>query len=389
MPRAHEREATIAAALVLVIGMGFGRFAFTGLYPLMISDHTISVQAGSYAAAANYAGYLAGALLSAVLTGIPSRRLCALAVVSTVALLGALALPLQEWAIVTVRGLAGISSAFAMVAASHWLIHDRKHHQGAPALFAGVGIGIVVSAELIALAHLNALSSRAIWLTLAVAAAALAAAALTLQRRSDRAPAVAPQPLSAHGQAHSAQLLAPLRLIVIYGLAGLGYIITATYLPLLVGQVLTTTDPVHIWAVFGLGAVPSCFFWHAMHERFGTRRSLASNLVVQAIGVALPVLHTPAAYVLSALLVGGTFMGTATIAMPAARKVAAAVRFNMLALMTASFGIGQIVGPLMANAIYARTQAFDISLSIAAASLVAGAVLCADLAGNRAQSHPV
>jgi len=61
----------------------------------------------------------------------------------------------------------------------------------------------------------------------------------------------------------------------------------------------------------------------------------------------------------------------------------------MLALMTASFGIGQIVGPLMANAIYARTQAFDISLSIAAASLVAGAVLCADLAGNRAQSHPV
>ncbi|MGO4816757.1 YbfB/YjiJ family MFS transporter, partial [Cupriavidus sp. 2MCAB6] len=64
-------------------------------------------------------------------------------------------------------------------------------------------------------------------------------------------------------------------------------------------------------------------------------------------------------------------------------------RFNMLALMTASFGIGQIIGPLMANAIYARTQAFDISLSIAAASLVAGAVLCVDLPGNRAQSHPV
>lgn len=388
MPGAHEREATIAAALVLVIGMGFGRFAFTGLYPLMISDHAISVQAGSYAAAANYAGYLAGALLSAVMTGIASRRLCALAVVSTVALLGALALPLPEWAIVSVRGVAGIASAFAMVAASHWLIHDRKHHQGAPALFAGVGIGIVVSAELIALAHLNAMSSRAIWLILAVAAGALAAVAVILQRRADRAPALAPQPLAADGPADGAQLLAPLRLIVIYGLAGFGYIITATYLPLLVGAVLTATDPVHIWAVFGLGAVPSCF-WHAMHERFGTRRSLATNLAVQAIGVALPVLHTPAAYVLSALLVGGTFMGTATIAMPAARKVAGAVRFNMLALMTASFGIGQIVGPLMANAIYARTQAFDISLALAAASLVAGAFLCADLRRNGAKAHSV
>ncbi|MGO4739064.1 YbfB/YjiJ family MFS transporter [Bosea sp. 2KB_26] len=389
MPRAHERGATIAAALVLVIGMGFGRFAFTGLYPLMISEHAISVQGGSYAASANYAGYLAGALLSAVLTGIPSRWLCSLAVISTVALLGALALPMPERAIVSIRGVAGISSAFAMVAASHWLIHDRNHHQGTPALFAGVGIGILMSAEMIALAHRIALSSRAIWLALAVAAGALAVVALIMQQRADRTPAAAPRHLSAPAQADGAPLLGPVRLIVIYGLAGFGYIITATYLPLLVGEVLTSTDPVHIWSLFGLGAVPSCFFWHALHERFGTRRSLAANLVVQAIGVALPVFHTPAAYILSALLVGGTFVGTVTIAMPAARKAATAVRFNMLALMTASYGIGQIAGPLMANALYLRSQSFDPSLAIAAGSLLAGAVLCADIRGNRAPSQPI
>lgn len=389
MPRAHERGATIAAALVLVIGMGFGRFAFTGLYPLMISEHAISVQGGSYAASANYAGYLAGALLSAVLIDIPSRRLCSLAVISTVALLVALALPLPEWAIIGVRGVAGISSAFAMVAASHWLIHDRNHHQGTPVLFAGVGIGILVSAEMIALAHLNAMSSRAIWLALAMAAGALAAVVLIMQQRAERTPAAAPRLMSAGARANGSPLLGPVRLIVIYGLAGFGYIITATYLPLLVGEVLTATDPVHIWSLFGLGAVPSCFFWHAMHERFGTRRSLAANLVVQAIGVALPVFHTPAAYILSALLVGGTFVGTVTIAMPAARKAATAVRFNMLALMTASYGIGQIAGPLMANALYLRSQSFDLSLAIAAGSLVAGAVLCAEIGGNRAGSHPI
>ncbi len=67
--RNKEAGVTIAAALVLVVGMGFGRFAFTGLYPLMIVDQQISVEGGSYAASANYAGYLIGALLAALLSG--------------------------------------------------------------------------------------------------------------------------------------------------------------------------------------------------------------------------------------------------------------------------------------------------------------------------------
>lgn len=101
-----------------------------------------------------------------------------------------------------------------------------------------------------------------------------------------------------------------------------------------------------------------------------------ANLIVQAIGVILPVLHTPVSYIVSALLVGGTFMGTVTIAMPAARKLAAKVRFNMLAIMTASYGIGQIVGPLMANALYARTTSFDASLVIATVALLLAGALC-------------
>ncbi|MEZ2408845.1 YbfB/YjiJ family MFS transporter [Bosea sp. RCC_152_1] len=379
MHRQSNATPTIGAALVLIIGMGFGRFAFTGLYPLMISDHVISVQGGSYAASANYAGYLIGAIMSAFLPGVPSRQICNVAVLSTVALLGVLALPLPEWGIITVRGLAGVSSAFAMVAASHWLIHDRQHHHGAPTLYAGVGIGILVSAEMIALGHLASFPSTTIWLLLASGAGVLAVVAIVMQRRADKVP-VRAEAVAAGPESSGARPLGPAMLIAIYGLAGFGYIITATYLPLLVGQVLKSTDPVHIWAVFGLGAVPSCFFWHAMHQRFGTRVSLAANLIVQAVGVVLPLLHTPVAYILSALLVGGTFMGTATIALPAGRKAAAAVKFNRLAVMTTFYGIGQIVGPLVADMVYSRSQSFDVSLAIAGAALLGGAVL--SLAGR-------
>lgn len=44
--------------------------------------------------------------------------------------------------------------------------------------------------------------------------------------------------------------------------------------------------------------------------------------------------------------------------------------------MTASYGVGQITGPLMANALYARTASFDGSLMIAAVALVIGSILC-------------
>lgn len=371
----NEGLATLASAVVLVIGMGFGRFAFTGLYPLMVADGQMSLEGGSYAASANYAGYLIGALLAAVPAGIPSRLLCAFAAITTAALMALLATPAPETLIVAIRGLAGVSSAIAMVAASHWLIHDRRHPQGAPILFAGVGAGILISAEIIALGRSAMLSSRAIWLALGLVALVLSIAAIAAQVAAERVSPKGDRP-GPKEENDTRNPFGAIRLIVVYGLAGFGYIITATYLPLLVRSALGAVDPVHIWAVFGLDAVPSCFLWHMLSVRWGTGRSLMLNLRVQAIGVALPIFHNPFAYIASALLVGGTFMGTVTIVMPVARKAAAKARFNMLAILTASYGVGQIVGPLIANALYGTTASFDASLAIASLALLVATILC-------------
>ena len=372
--RRSERLAAIAAALVLVIGMGFGRFAFTGLYPLMVADGQISVESGSYAASANYAGYLIGAFLAGFLLRMPSRKLCVFAVLTTAAMLGLLGLSLPEWLFVIVRGFAGVSSAIAFVAASHWLIHDRGHDHGAPLMFAGTGMGILLSSEIITAGHLAGLSSRSIWLVLGLAALALAIITIIMQARTERSKLYATSSWHGIGDNRSSQFEA-IRFVLIYGLAGFGYIITATYLPLLIRTALVSVDPLHIWALFGLGAVPSCFLWHALHARWGTARSLMVNLLIQAGGAVLPIVHTSTAYIVSALLVGGTFMGTVTIVMPAARKVAAKLRFNILAIMTASYGVGQIIGPLIAGALYGKTQSFDASLLLAGTALLIAAAL--------------
>jgi hypothetical protein len=263
---------SVAAALTLLVNMGFGRFAFTGLYPLMVNEHHLSVEGGSLAASANYAGYLAGALLAGTLLWLSSRRVTILATIATILGLEALSLPLTDWLIITVRGLAGVASAVGMVAGAHWLIHDRDYAPGAPTLFAGVGAGILVSAEMIVVASAVGLGSDITWLVLAASALVVTLAAsilMNLPTSSDRI-LRNPADIARHGKQEPLNARV---LIAIYGLAGIGYIITATYLPLLVQGALGSVNPAHVWAMFGLGAIPSCFLWHRVHVRLGTSGS--------------------------------------------------------------------------------------------------------------------
>ncbi|HBR5127550.1 TPA: YbfB/YjiJ family MFS transporter, partial [Klebsiella pneumoniae] len=166
------------------------------------------------------------------------------------------------------------------------------------------------------------------------------------------------------------------RLLMVYGLAGFGYIITATYLPLFLSGSLQSVDPVHLWALFGLAAAPSCLIWHKLVLKWGYRQALTRNLLVQALGVILPACSASLLFcVLSALLVGFTFMGTVTIALPKAKSLSHQVSFNMIAAMTALYGVGQIAGPLIAGALYQIAASFNPALYAAALALLIAAGL--------------
>jgi MFS family permease len=354
--------------------MGFGRFAFTGIYPVMVTDGVLTLHQGTLAASANYAGYLIGALLAATVHPKHSHRLCVLALLGVAACLGITALFSAPWLIILIRGVTGAVSAIAMVAASLWLLQHRGHTRGAPILYAGVGIGIVLSSEMLAAGHAFGLHSTGLWWVLAAGALLLAIIAIP---GLDARPFVDPGSHVTQRSHTSFPSIGAGRLIPLYGLAGFGYIVTATYLPLFVRDAIGSINPIQVWALFGLGAVPSCFIWHAVHMRLGTRRALFLNLTLQAVGVILPVVSpTPVGYLGSALIVGGTFMGTTTIAMLAARRVAHTMRMSILALMTAFFGIGQIVGPFVASTMYAPQHSFAGSLMVAAAALCLASLLC-------------
>lgn len=53
----------------------------------------------------------------------------------------------SPWTIITLRAVAGALSAITLIAGSLWLLEHMGHHHGAPLLYAGVGLGIFISAE--------------------------------------------------------------------------------------------------------------------------------------------------------------------------------------------------------------------------------------------------
>lgn len=366
---------SVAACVVLVIGMGFGRFAFTGILPVMVQEHLLSLREGNIAASANYAGYLVGALLLAKARPSDARYLCAGSVLVTLACLAALAWLRSPAGIIVIRGLAGIVSAVSLISASLWLLQHMKHAHGAPLMYAGVGLGIFISAECIALGKYIGFFSTKIWTICTLCAGVLYGLVFHFLNSPPDTLIDYHKPTDVTMSGDTCTPAAALTLLAVYGLAGFGYIITATYLPLFLSGSLVEFDPVQVWAVFGLAAVPSCFFWHRLVHRYGYSRSFWLNLILQAIGVLLPVIsHNLVLCLASALLVGFTFMGTVTIALPEARRLAGVVSFNMISAMTAVYGIGQIAGPLVAGELYSLTGSFNPSLVVAA--------LCLFAAGN-------
>ena len=162
-----------------------------------------------------------------------------------------------------------------------------------------------------------------------------------------------------------------------YGLFGFGYVITATFINTLVRSTaeLRAVEPV-VWLVVGLAAIPSVGLWTWVGARQGNGRAFAIACVVESVGVALSVL-VPAglAVVAAAALLGGTFMGITALGLVHARRLAGGDPRRTIALMTAAFGLGQMIGPSFAGMLHDALGGFMAPSLVAAFALLVAAGL--------------
>jgi hypothetical protein len=333
----------IAGLLALAVAMGIGRFAFTPLMPLMMRDGLIDGAAGAELAAANYLGYLLGALTAVHMAHAP-LRLLRLALVGVVMLTLASAWVSQPPVGWMLRGGAGACSAWVLVGASSWCLRvlaERGALRSGGWIYSGVGVGITAAGLLSWVGGWQ--PSAALWIELAVLAAAGAAlVGWLLRHESDRAPAPAAVAAPPRQGGHVA-------LVVCYGSFGFGYIVPATFLPAMARQVVD--DPFVFglaWPLFGAAAATSVLAVARWLPGWPRRRIWALAQSVMALGAALPLLsRSPAALAGAAVLVGGTFMVATMAGLQLAREREPASPTALLARMTSAFAAGQIAGPLV------------------------------------------
>lgn len=352
----------MSGLIALAIAMGIGRFAFTPVLPMMQVDAGLTIAQGGWLASANYVGYLAGALTALALRwshGAMIRAGLAMVTVTTLAM--ATVDVFTAWFVL--RFAAGLASAWVLVYVSSWgFAHPET-------VFSGVGGGIAIAG--LACFALSAIGSGSdvAWVVLgmlALAGTAMVWRTFALPHATMAGSAPAPFHWSAQAS----------RLAVAYGAFGFGYIIPATFLPAMARELIG--DPLLFglsWPVFGAAAAASTFFAGPLRRRFDDRRVWIGAQTLMAVGVAvLPISALPALLrtTLSAALVGGTFMVVTMTGIQEARRIGGPSGARaVIAMLTAAFATGQVVGPL----VVAATGDYALSLSIAAGLLLAGALL--------------
>lgn len=359
----------IGGMLAMAAGLGIGRFVYTPILPPMVEALGLTNSQAGLIASANFAGYFLGALLAAVRLPGARRTWLTGALAANAAGLAAMGVTSSLAAFLVLRLIGGIASAVTLVFASALVLERlaaaRRGRLGA-LHFAGVGIGIALSAVVVAILH----DWRTMWLASGALALVAGLAVLAL---------VPPDRPGSWLRTSGPRRPLPrgfLPLALAYGLFGFGYIITATFIVAMVrgSREIAGLEP-YIWVMFGVSAAPSVALWTSLAARWGIRRGFAIVAFIEALGVAVSALWlTAASVIVTSVLVGGTLMGLTALGVMGAREGGGDPR-SRIALMTAAFSIGQIVGPSFAGYFYDLTGSLTGPSWAAAGALAVAGIL--------------
>jgi predicted MFS family arabinose efflux permease len=375
------RRAALACMVTLAVALGVGRFAFTPLLPLMLHGGGLDLRHGGWLASLNYAGYFAGAL-SCVALRLPHAKIVRAGLAATVLLTLAIGLTQQFWIWALVRFVAGAVSAWTFVFASQWGLRrlaqlDANAWGGV--IYTGPGFGIVATGLLVSAA--GGLGARAGWIGFGLISAVLAVLVWNTFGEDVPTPASVGTSGAANAGTHAAESggarhVDAFWLVLLYGVPGFGYIITATFLPVIARHALPGSAwPDLFWPMFGAALVVGALVGARLPFHWDNRLMLAGCYVLQAVGIALGIVWPNAAgFSFGSVLIGLPFTAITLFAMREARLLRGEHAAALMGYATAAYGIGQIAGPLVAAPLAAATGSFSPSLWLAAGTLVAGAL---------------
>ncbi|KAA0914404.1 YbfB/YjiJ family MFS transporter [Psychrobacter sp. ANT_WB68] len=410
----NETAVACIGLYCLAVVMGFGRFLFTATLPDIMTQLSLSTVIAGWLASVNYSGYFIGALIAMF---VPHRLTwqmlivwTAVSVVTTM-LLVVPNLSLNLWYVI--RLLSGIASGVAMILSSSLVIQSFSHERRSvlSALhYAGIGVGISASAVLtwwlLTLGYhfdiiwlvAGIISLPLLWLLYAIRPEnstpfkSKANNSQTSQLQTSKQQAAelkyGSQRLSVQQtylnfkhslyEAVAGHTKAIVLLSASYVLAGFGYITSATFLPVMAAQRLTTQSyaGLLIWLVVGIFAMLSNPIWGALAKRIGETKTLMGLTLLQAFGMGLPIWFDGAIGLYgNAVILGLTFVGMVSMTLNLIKNINPAYSNLLIGLATLAYAIGQFMGPLVTVALAGKTDNFNAGLLVAAIGLLLGLIL--------------
>ncbi|EMA6343770.1 YbfB/YjiJ family MFS transporter [Bacillus cytotoxicus] len=360
----------VAGIFSLIAVMGINRFAYTPIISFMEKQVHVEADLAGYLASSNYLGYLLGAFFIGFRTIMNREKVlhyCLLLNVLSTIFMGFTS-SIAIW--FSLRFIGGFTSAIVFVLASSIVLDylfQRNKVMLSGMIYSGVGMGIICAGVFAPL--FNSTSNwQGAWIGLGLISFCLTIFVWKWLKEDTKHTEKKSKVPSIHTNHRKNYLF---WLILAYGFEGFGYIITGTFLVTIVERMTHSLFYASCsWIIVGIAVIPSSYLWSSLAQKYGTTRTLTFAYILQMISILSPLLlpNVLGAF-LSALFLGGTFVGITILTTTEAKRIKPNESNKIIGYTTGVYGIGQIIGPILTGVIAKQTDSFFLPLLIAALTL--------------------
>ena len=366
----------IAGIFSIIIGLGVARFAFTGLIPPMLDDY-LSIKFVGILASLNFAGYLSGSIFSVFIKDINVKvYLYRFGIILAILTTFVLAYSTNNTLWMVSRVLAGFAGAMCLIVGTAIVMQKLTIKSKTKAMgihFSGIGFSILTT-DLIARYVISLGNTwRDSWTVLAIFAIILSFYSVYILSFDKEVKQ------NAVKTKFDFSIFTPFVIILImaYFAEGVGFVVQATFLPDIINNLPGLDGYGSLtWTLVGVAGIPSCIIWMLLAHKFGSSNIIIIALLVQAVGILIPVFSTNMYLnLLSGVLYGGTFIGLVALFMNLGGQLSKGNPVVLMGALTTSYGIGQVIAPLYSVYFIEKYGNYDYSLILTAIIVIGGAIL--------------
>jgi len=362
-----------------VITVGIARFSYTPMLHEMVEDISLTETVAGFLAAANYAGYLSGALLISLIHNLQLKvKLYRYGLMAAVFTTLCMAATTNEWLWYLLRYISGLSSAAGILLGAGLLMHWLRQNNAKAELgifFSSLGIGIVLTAITAQLIKVEYTWDQQ-WIIYGLLSLLLILPVMywfpdffkstTNIEHSEHKETQSPP---------SKKFL--LTLQAAYFCAGFGYVVTATFLIAIV-ELLPGMKGLGwvVWLLVGIAAAPGCWLWDIYVRKVGLWSSLFQAYILNMISTALLLCDpSPAIIFISAIIYGLSFIGIVSMTLSMIGRLYPDNSSRSMSHLTFSYGLAQVIAPALVGVIAEKNENFTAGLLITVVVMLVGIAL--------------